>query len=387
MPVDIDSLLEPSTFDEARQTIYDVLAAVGVPTSNWKPGAVVRTMISGTAIMLAAGSRIASAIGKSSFLERAVGLWADLVAENVYNTPRQLATFAQGDVTITNAGTGLYSWNADELELVNSTTGKHYRNTGAISLGASTSVTAEFRAVEAGTASNALPGEIDALAAPITDLSCSNAAALEGLDDEADQALKVRARESLGALSANGPWDSYAYVAKNARRTSDGTLIGVTKVRTTHDGAGNLTVYVATPAGALTVGDLADVDAAIQQLAAPLAITVTTANATPVPQDVTGELWIYNTVNLTDAQILVLVNQQLSAFFAGRPIGGDVISGGGGGKLYASGIESAIGRTRAEIFRVTLTVPSGDVALSPNQLPTLGTVSLTVHQVLPGRDA
>lgn len=386
MPVAIDDVLEPTTFEEAKATIYDVLAAVGVPTSSWKPGAVIRTIISATAVMLSGASHLQSAIGKSSFFEKAEGIWADLVGENVYGTARQLATFADGDVTVTNAGAGIYSFDPDDLVLVNSTTGKSYRNVALINLGASSTVTAEFKAVESGSASNALPGEIDTLAAPLTGVTCSNAAALQALDDEEDPAYKVRGKEKLGALSPNGPWDAYSYVAKGAKRP-DGTLVGVTKVRTTHDGNGNVTTYVAGAAGPLTPTDLGYVDDAIQVLAAPLAITATTDNATAVTVAITGEFWIYNTVGLTDAQILLLVGQRLQAFFASRPIGGDVISGGGGGKVYVSAIEAAIGGTRPEIFRVSLTVPAADVALTPNQIPTLGTVTLVVHQVLPGRDA
>jgi hypothetical protein len=386
MPVAIDDVLEPTTFDEAKATIYDVLAAVGVPTSSWKPGAVVRTIISATAVMLAGASSLHSAIGKSSFLEKAQGIWADLVGENVYGTPRQLATFATGDVTLTNAGAGIFTFDPGDLALVNSTTGKTYLNAAFISLGASSSMTSEFHAVEAGSNSNALPGEIDTLAAPLTGVTCANAAAFQALDDEEDPPYKVRAKEKLGALSPMGPWDAYSYAAKNATRP-DGTLVGVTKVRSTHDGAGAVTTYVASAAGPLTLTDLGYVDDAIQANAAPLGITATTDNATAVVVPVTAEFWIYNIVNMTDAQIIALVTARLEAFFAARPIGGDVISGGGGGKVYTTAIEATIGGTRPEIFRVILTAPAADVAITPNQIPTIGTVTLTVHQVLPGRDA
>lgn len=386
MPVLLDDLLEVTTFDEAKATIYDVLEAVGVPTSSWKPGAVVRTIISATAVMITAASSLHSAVGKGGYITKAVDNWLDHVAEEVYETPRQLANQATGDVTLTNAGVGIFTFDPDELTLVNSLTGKLYRNTEAITLNPSTTVTAEFAAIETGSASNALPGEIDALETPLTGVSCSNAEALQALDDEDDAHLSTRSRESLGALSPNGPWDAYSYVAKAAVRP-DGSLIGVTKVRTTHDGLGNLTAYVAGAAGPLTGPDLSYVDKAIQEKAAPLGITATTANATAVPTDITGDVWIYNTVNLTDAAILTLIEAKITSFFAARPIGGDVIAGGGGGKLYLDGIKGAIGGTKQEIFNIDLTAPTADTALTPNQVPTLGTVSLTIHQVLPGLDA
>lgn len=381
----IDELLEPTTFEEAKATIYSVLEAIGVPTTSWKPGAVVRTIISATAAMLAGASALHSRIGKSTFLESARGGWLDLVGAQRYGVTRREATFATGDVTVTNAGAGIYNFDPGELQLLNTATGKTYQNTGAISLGASSTITDEFQATEAGSDSNALPGEIDALVVPLANVTCSNTLALQALDREEDETYVVSAKEGLGALSPMGPWDAYSYVAKHTLR-NDGTLIGVAQVKTTHDGAGNVTTYVTGPAGPLTGGDLADVDSALQRQAVPLGITATTVNADYLPIDVAGDFWIYSTTNLTDAQLLTLVNTRLEAFFAARPIGGDVISGGGGGKVYLSALESTIGGTRSEIFRVTLTSPTGDTAIAQNELPTIGTVTLTVHQVLPGRD-
>jgi hypothetical protein len=392
MALSLEELTDPATFQEARGVILDVVEALGIPTSNWKGGAVVRTIISGVAVMLSGASQLQSAIGRGGFRLTAVEDWLTNVAADVFGTSRDLETFAQGEVTLVNAGVGVFSWDPDELELVNSSTGKTYRNVDAVALGASSTVTADFRAAEAGSASSALVGEIDALAIPQTGVTCSNAEALVALDDEEDQSLKIRAGESLGARSPLGPWDAYNYICKGAKR-DDGTRIGVDQVRTTHDGKGNIVVYVTTPSGSLAgtavpyAGDLGDVQKAIDTYAEPLGITATATNASELAVNVTAEVWAYNTANLTDAQWVTLIENALTDLIRRKPMGGDVISGGGGGKVWWSDIQGTIKAVRPEVFRVALTVPASDVAVTPGQRPVIGAVSITIHQVLPGRDA
>jgi hypothetical protein len=99
-----DALITPLSFDEIRASIYNVLAATGVTTSTWKPGAVVRTIISGVAIVLAGLSAFIALLAASAFLPLATGEWLRLVALYVFNVVRIEATFATGSVTLVNNG-------------------------------------------------------------------------------------------------------------------------------------------------------------------------------------------------------------------------------------------------------------------------------------------
>jgi phage-related baseplate assembly protein len=385
-------LTTPLTRAEVQEKIYEAIALVGTDTTTWKPGAVVRTMIAACSIVIAAHSSLIALIARSGFLELAEGAWLALVAWYVYGVEKETATFAEGEVTLVNAGGGIYLLDADDLTVSNPVTGKQYRNTSSLSLPALGTITVPVRAVEAGAASTSAPSSITQLVTPLLGVSCTNAAAVVGLDEEADPALRVRCAEKLGALSPFGPWDAYAYAARNARR-SDGSRVGVSRVRTKKDGFGNVTTYVASSSGAVTgtIGNLATdlgaVNEAIQRLSAPLAVTAWVASAVPVPIAVTYRISMYNTSGLTQAEIVEAIEARLVAFMVGQPVGGNVI-GADLGKVFQDAIETAIGATLPQIFHVEVTSPAADVALGVAQVPVLGTVTATaITQVPPSEGA
>lgn len=388
MTFSVTDLTTPVSKEQAKTSIYNVLAALGVSTTTWKPGAVVRTMIAACAIVLAAFSTLTSTIARSGFLELSAGFWLTLVARYVYGVARIEATFAAGSVTLVNAGGGVYALDPDDLVVSNPTTGKTYRNTSAISLGAGATLVVPVVAVEAGAGSTSVPLAISRLETTLLSVTCSNASALVGVDAEDDPALRLRCSEKLGALSPFGPWDAYTYAARNAKRL-DGSGVGVSRVRLVKDGFGNVYVYVATASGAVTgtVGDLTTdlgaVDEAIQRLAAPLAVTAHVQSAAELPVDVTYQVWAYNTSGLSVAEFEAAIAARLVALMTAQPIGGNVI-GADPGKLFLDALRTAIGSAAPEIFHVVVTLPVADVELSIDQVPVLRFVIVTaVNQVPP----
>jgi phage-related baseplate assembly protein len=384
----IDDLTTPLTRAQVETKIYEVLAIVGTDTTSWKPGSVARAIITGCAILFAAFSTLTAQIARSGFLELAEGKWLALVAWYVYGVRKEYAVQAEGELTLINAGGGVYELDADDLVVANPTTGKQYRNSTPISLTALSTGTVAIRAVEAGAASTSAPGTITELVTPLLGVTCGNGAAVVGLDEETDPVLRARCREKLGALSPFGPWDAYSSAVRGAKRT-DGSRIGVTRVRTVKDGYGGLTVYVATASGAVTgtVGDvesdLGAVDEAIQQWAAPLTVTANTASTTPVSVPVTYRVWMYNTSGLTQAAIAETIRVRLIDFMTAQPIGGNLI-GNDPGKLFVDALRTAIGSALPEIFHVEVTAPAADVVLTIGQVPVLGAVTPTsIVQVPP----
>jgi hypothetical protein len=384
----LDDLTTPVTRAEVETSIYDVLAVLGVNTTSWKPGAVVRTMIVAVSIVLAAFSTLQAKIARSGFLELSSDDWLTLVARYVYGVERLEATFATGSITLNNLGGGVYSGDPDDLIFSNPVTGKTYRNTEAFALAALGTVTLAIRATEAGASSTSAPSTITVMQTTLLDVTCSNALAVVGRDAESDPSLRLRCSEKLGALSPFGPWDAYASAVRNATRP-DGTFLGVTRFRIDKDGAGNVFVYIATDSGEVggTVGDLSTdlgiADEAIQQFAAPLAVTANTLTATAVTIAPTYEAWMYNTSGNTPTQVQALIATRLSEFMSSQPIGGNVISPAAG-KVFVDAIKTAIGSTLPEIFHVAVTVPSGDVTLALTEVPVLGTpVCIAVHQIPP----
>jgi phage-related baseplate assembly protein len=392
----LSDLTKPLTRDEVTLSIYEALASVGVSTTTWKPGAWPRTVITGCSIVLSSLSQITSAIASNGFLELAEGAWLDIKAHYDYAVDRRVATFAEGAVTLVNASGGVYALDPDDLIVYNPTTKQTYRNTQPIALGALATVTGVvIRAVEAGAASSAAPNTITALETVLAGVTVTNPLALVGLDAEEDPELRTRCLEKLGSLSPFGPWDAYTYAAKNAVRLADGSPIGVTRVRTSRDGYGNVWTYVATATGAVTGivtdpdTDLGAVDTAIQHNAAPLAVTAHTVSATALPVPVTYSIWVYAT-GATLQQVRDAVAANLTQFMANEPIGGNVI-GADPGKIFRSALEAAIGATAypptslepLPIFRTVISEPAADVIVGVNEVPVLSTVTGTVVIVTP----
>jgi hypothetical protein len=393
MAASVEDLVKPLTVDEVRESIYSTLAANGVATTNWKPGAVVRTIIAGTAIVGSALSQLIALINKSGFLALSSGDWLTLVARYTRNVERIEARFASGQVEISNSTPGIYDFDPDELVFENSATKKQYRNTAAVHIDAlEIDVPVPTEAFEQGSDSTAFVGEIDTLVPPIAGLTVTNATALIGLDAEEDPELQARADEKLGSLSPNGPPDAYSFVCKNATRL-DGTAIGVTRVRMTKDGFGNVTVYVATATGGVTgtasdpATDLGALQDAVNKQAEPLAVNAALVSATPVVVAYTYQVWLYSSIALTDAQIKTAIETELATFTRTMPIGGDVISPEVG-RIYISAIQAAIGRASANgvklpIVRVDVILPASNLDLAISDVPVLGAVTGTVTQIAP----
>ncbi len=379
----LDDLTTPLTVDEAKASLYSVLEQVGVNTTNWKPGAVVRTMFAAVAIAVAAGSQLTSRIARMGVAELSEGDWLTLVAHYGRGVDRIDATFASGTLLLTNIGGGIYSFEPAELVFRNATTKKLYVNTQRVDVPSGGAVPARVsvavRAVDAGSASSAAAGDVTEFETPFLGLTVSNSNALVGQDAESDAELRRRYSERLGVLSACGPSDAYAFVAKSATRL-DGSPVGVTKVRVVKDsGFGIVSVYVATATGGVP-GDAEDPDsdlgrvaAAIRTQAAPHPVTVIVRSATPVVIPVACSISMYATT-LTRDEIAARVEAALVELMRNKPIGGDVEVTGGA--LFKSDIEAAISGAVPGIFHVLVTSPGSDLFLGPSDVAQLGAVTI-----------
>lgn len=297
------------------------------------------------------------------------------------------AIFATTDVVLTNVSARVYdAIEPNDLTLKNTLTGKTYHNTTGGNLAAKVGVTPgtltlTFEADEAGSDSSAGAGEIDDMVTTLLGVTVTNPTAAIGIDEQDEAVTIQQCRDKLGSLSPNGAKGAYAYVARNSALT--GTR-AVTRVRVFGDSEiGEVTIYLAGPSGGVAEPDRALVEAAIVKWATPLCVTPTVLAATNVVVAVTYELWIYRSVNKTEAEIKAGVLVSLEALFQSptkAPIGGDIIPPAATGKLYASAIESAILATFEQCFRASLSVP-GDTALLNAEVAVLGIVTGTIHVI------
>lgn len=379
MSLSIEDLVTPITLEEARASVYNVLVALGVPTTAWYALAVVKVVVEVVAIILYGVGTVVALIARARFREYATGDWLTICARQTYGVDRLAATQAAGLLTLVNSGANVYSLDPGDLIVAHSVTGKTYTNTEAISIPAATTVTGvAIVAVELGSASSAAAGTITVFVTPLLGVTCTNPAALVGTDEETDEQLRARCDASIDALSPNGPAGAYLAAAMTAVR-ADGTNVGVTRCAVSAPSSiGELTVTVASATGALTGGDLTYVNTAIQTQAVPLGVTATVANSVDHPIDVTADLYVYTTDGRTQTEIEDAAEALLVAWMPTKPISGD-----SGGKIYQAAIRAILMSVSTHCYNGTVTLPAADVTIAAGEVPTLGTPTIIAHMVTP----
>ncbi len=372
----IEDLTTPMTREEVQASIYKVLASLGVNTTAWLSGSVVRTMVVGCSLVMSAFTYLAADIGKSGFLALSSGPWLTLVAQYVYGLERIEASYASGVVTLTNAGGGVYTVDEGDLILASSSSGHTYRNIAAFSLPPVSSADVSIVATDPGAASTAPAGDITVFVTPLLGVIAVNENAVTGENDESDEALRLRCAQQLGAISPMGPWDAYGSALRNAKRP-DGTSLGITRIRLIADGFGRVFVYCATAGGEVPPADLPYADEAVQQWAAPQAITAIVLSATGVDLDVSAEVFMYNTSGLSPAEIEAKLDAAVIAYANTQPVGGNL------GVVYADAVRAAVFDAMREIYHVAMTVPAADISLAVSEVLTAGATTWTITQVPP----
>jgi uncharacterized phage protein gp47/JayE len=322
--IDINELLAEVTADEILAKFLDALEALGVPAKSWRAGGVYRTILRVVAITYASFVAIMRLFIGAGFLETATGTFLTAMALSVYGVTRIPATFATGTVTLVNAGGGVFLLGIGELVVKSSTTGKSFTNTASISLGAGDTVGVDIQALEIGSASSAPATTIDTLVTSLPSVTCSNAAAVIGSDEELDADLRARCLARLGVLGGKGPRSAYEYAIRSATRI-DGSPVDINRFSLTPSTTtGVITIYVASPSGAPVAADVTAVADSIEALARPDTVTATTLAASPVALTDSLTVWARKSAaaGLDAAGLQALVEAALEAMIRDYPIGG-----------------------------------------------------------------
>jgi hypothetical protein len=373
LALSIESLISALTVEQVRDSMYGILTSLGFPVTSWRPGAKARTIISLVANIFAPFTALAVIIAKSGFLDFATGDALTLLAKQFYNVDRVVANFAMGQVTLDNGGLGVYGpFEPFEVTFQNSTTGKTYQNTESFSLGASeTGKVVAIQAVEIGADSAAAATEVDTIVTTMVGVTCSNASTVVGLDTELDPDLRSRCRAKLSALSPNGARDAYDYVARTPELVG-----GAVVTRTGGDAdsnSGDVTLYIAGPAGAVGSEVVDLVQAGIDKWCVPICTDAEVRSAENVTINVTCTVYVYADLSVSTQSIQDRVEQGLTEYFKTIPIGGHVST------VWNNALIGAIAKLIPEAFRVS--VSTSDTALDLDQVAVLGPVTTNVTQV------
>jgi hypothetical protein len=397
--ISIEDQIQPVTYDEAKQSIYEALAIVGVDATMWKPLGVYRTLVAAAAVMFSVTSVFLAKLASAGWYELATSTWLTLVARYVYGIYREDATFAQGALTFVNTGGAEYDNDPGEVVVSNPDTGAEYTNLTAFTIAGGTPeapVTTSldvdgnpilFRALEAGTGGTSGVGKIRGLVTTLLNVTVSNALSFVGLAEESDPSVRTRCKEQLAAQTLNGPEDAYARVARSVRR-ADGGSTGLNRVSVSKDGKGNVYVDVAQAGGQIlgTVGDtstdLGLINDTIQRTCAPLSVTARVRSQAGFSIAYTYELWMLDGSGLTPAQVEARVAANVAQKLAEVPLGGFVVDGEPG-SIDLDWFRNLVEDAAPGVFRVDLTSPvTPTILIPPGRPPVAGTAtSLGVHQV------
>lgn len=378
--ISIDTLISPPTDEQILETYLSILETLSVPARSWRKGGVARSILRVVAKTQAGFVQIMAEAIKSGFLETASGGWLTLLAKNVFNVDRKEATFATGDVTISNGGGGVYAFNPDEVRFLSSSTGKAYTNTGSFTLDPAETKSIPVRAVELGAASSAPPGTIDTLETVLTLVTVTNPTFVIGADEETDADLRTACRNKLAAISVRGPRGAYAFAVRDARRL-DGSFVDVNRVQiSSSSSTGVVTCYVASPAGAPDPADLEFIEESIEAIARPDSVTVNVLAATEVPLTRTLTVWTRRVDGLAAADVKALVEAAIAKEIAIYPIGGYPKPPATQGYFYSDFLAGTAKGAHPAIYDID--GAGADVALAPGEVVTLAlTVVVRIVEV------
>jgi hypothetical protein len=394
----LSTLFPRSTLAEIFDLGIAVARKLGLPVGSWQDGDPTKSMYYFLSEYLNSFEEIAQGYVASGFLGLARALaeqddgyypWLVRTAYEGYAYEAREATFATVRMTLTNAAGGLYT--VDDLapgniSYENTQNGATYTSTSGpedadgnpvplrpVSAAPANVVYQWVTADQAGSDSSADPAEIGLLGTSLPGVTATNETAAIGTDKETPASVEQGAREKLGPMSSNGPGDAYNSVARDPDKT--GTT-GITRARTYTDSTtGQVRVYLAGPSGAVSSEDVAAAEAAIVLWATPGCTTPIVSSAVNKTINGSWELWLYDNIGQTSDEVIQTVEAALRRFFEARPIGGDLIEAEGIGKVYMTGIESAISGAfaRQHFIRLRLVTPAVDTPLTEQEVPVFGT--------------
>ncbi len=398
MGIAADLLGLPTTSAAVLRGLLASAISEGIKVTAWAKGGPTRAVYRSMGDF---GKTIADFIGQiadQGILEAASGAPLRILAKQVYNIEDPGATKATTTLLIGNSGGGEYPYSPDNpLTLSSTITKKIYTSLGTgIILGLTPDQPLDVIAQDAGSASTALPGQIDTWVSSVDSLTIDQPQAAIGTDGMSDADLKTACRARVGfvptesTIGAGGAAGAYESVSRSGPDGKggvvrpDGTRITVTRVRVIEDGAGGVIVYLADNDGPIAVDDLALVTTAILAYAKPVGVPVSVLNASALAITCTLTVWIGTSTTATDDEVKAAITAALVTYFQAIPIGGYDL-GAGGIVPLRGGLEDAAtdgAKLAARTLKLTFAAPSGDTTTTAAQVPTLnGVPTITINRV------
>lgn len=407
MTIPLSQLVTPSTQPQALTNILNIASALGLSTTAWQPVGMARTILATMATVVSSYSSTVALIAQGGFLSYAAQMvdnlgnpittWMDLLSVNVFNVTRITITAAAGPVPVSNSSGLPQPYVAGQLHFSNLATGATYTNTtaGTIAGSGASTIQVQADAAFAGTVGTTGAGVTLTMTTPFPGVTVSPlVASLVGANAETNAALLIRCQAKLASLSPNGAPGAYYFEATSIPQGTQNptppylpyavsaVLTRVQVIFNTQNGI--VSVYLANAAGIPTALDVTIVNAAIQALVTPNAVTAQVASATGFAVTVAANVYAPAVSGLSQAAVTTATSTALATFFGSYPVGG--ITGPTPGILSVEEIQDTIRNSVTAIIPsyaasvdVQMLTPTSDVTLGPGKVAVL--TSSTVNLV------
>lgn len=284
--VSISDLIKPSSTDEVYQLLLDVLELEGFAPTAWQPFSLGRTLARAFARATADLTASVASLAASAFLRLSAGDWLTLVAKEVYNRDRKIATFAVLSARLVDSGGGPYTITAGQLTL-KTAGGKLFVNTSGGTLALNGQLTLSWKALESGASFNVPADSATTLVTPLpgvtaVNLGINDAGSSGAADAETDESLRTRCYARWPELGSGATKENYEAWALGAHAD-------IVQAVSTADDNGVIILVVAGPAITVSSAVLTAVTAAIAPKI-PQCIGVTVQSAVPRPNAITATL-------------------------------------------------------------------------------------------------
>jgi phage-related baseplate assembly protein len=381
MPLTLDQLRTPITTAEALQTMLDNLEALGFNVTSWQSGSVQRTFLQGVAITWSSLTNTVDSLSRILFNDSAEGTALTELSDSHYDNQRITSVSAEGDYTLTGGAVGPPHAVAIGALIVADAAGRVYRNTTAATVPASGTDTCTIKADIPGTDGNVANDTITTLQTPFAGVTGSNSAiapastwiTTQGIDAEADAVLRARNTSKWATLASAAPADTYVNWALEADTDVARVLVDDDNPR----GSGTLDVYIARATGAAVGADVTAVQAYIDDRR-PVTADPEVSASTAVAQNFTAT--VYVTAALNNAAKQAEIEQAITDYVNGLPIGGTVIPPGTAGFALFSEMNQAISAV-VGVENIAWTTPVADVAITANRIMTMGAITFTYTDI------
>ena len=367
-PISLADLVAISTPEQNLAVELAYAYQLGLATTSWEPLDPTRTILQTNAYLASDYSAVVNLIAQGGYASYAAAMvdanglpittWMDLLTPNLYNTVRFLATFATGQVPVSNSSATNYPYSPNNpLHFQYPTSGgATYTSvgTGVISASTSGQVLVIADAAYPGSLGNAAAGTILQLTTPLAGVTIQALLVpFIGTPQETNQALLLRSTNKLGTLSVtlnqiqqgSTPVPSnpdptsaaYDYVAQSiavGTPSSSWPFYVSAKVSRSQTfgnvGSGVVEMYLANSSGPSTTGDVAVIQAAVQALCVGQCITPIVNPATGINVTISYTIYYTRGLGYTQTQATTAIFNALALYFASVPVGGVPILGTNG---------------------------------------------------------